>query len=589
MDITLKADHGKYLCAEEGGGEQGQIIAGRQAGLVTATRDAAGAWETFVLVDADDDSVAFRSHGGKFLCAENEGRDGVLVCNRDAVGAWEKFIPHSDGDRMGFEAKCRPGFFIKAWPDGRVTLDQPMFNDAPATEPGPYELFETSVAIPGMRPGAGNGRPPAGVVRLHGRGFADDAGPFLGLTSTHMDAINLYWTDRDRLHDNFDFLASMGMDQRVLGMLGWPGDEAVSPSAPDYWEALAYVIDTAFKLGIRTEFTVFADLFSVPYLQNQSARRAHAQKVIEFLTPRVDAILCIEGCNEPGNFDLWSRYGSPDDLVDVTRMIGNALGVPYAAGALFGAPLSTTGWGDEHTGVSREARILIDGCPCVSVHLDRGTGVEGLWRSIRQPIEANNTVGRKAWWNNEPIGHDSSVEWFNNRGALSRTPMQPTDLDLHRIHAVATYVMGASLHNWHTEGGTGYSSDRPIRHEPGAREAVAARAVLPPDLPNFSAKNWHWTDNPFETVEGCVYDRGMRGRGTLRTIGAVHSDGRVVEHAYCILDGATLRARHRMDLTQKVYDADLGAYVDAGRFTVPAGGTVDVPRALDVLYVGRVV
>ena len=48
MEFNLKSDHGKFCSAEDGGGNEGQVVDGRPAGLLTATRDSAGGWETFL-------------------------------------------------------------------------------------------------------------------------------------------------------------------------------------------------------------------------------------------------------------------------------------------------------------------------------------------------------------------------------------------------------------------------------------------------------------------------------------------------------------------------------------------------------------
>jgi hypothetical protein len=312
--------------------------------------------------------------------------------------------------------------------------------------------------------------------------------------------------------------------------------------------------------------------------------------VIDHLRGREHNLLFIEGCNEPGNGMLWRDYGSAQQLVDVTRFIGESLGVPYAAGALYGGPHSTTGWHLAEGVLAPEAHTLISGCPMASMHLERGLGSEGLWRPIRQPWEGLGSVrnksayAQKAWINNEPIGHDSSVEWFNNKGAQRNTPLQPDDLTLHRVHTMATFMCGAAVHNWHTEGGTGYSSDRLIRHEIGADVTMAAMRVLPGDLPGFEFHNWHWGSNPVETLDGCVYDRNMRGRGTLRTIAATNG-GRVLIYPYCILEGATLRARHGMVLDKLVFID--GEYRVVDQLNLSAGQAFNVERSFDVLFQGR--
>ena len=425
-------------------------------------------------------------------------------------------------------------------------------------------------------------RPPAGVCRIAHRGFADDAGPFLPVVATHMDAIHLVSADINRFHDNVEYLASLGFHQRVLGILGWTGEE-VDPRAPDYWSRVTYVMDYAFDRGVRTEFTVLADLYAVPDLQTHDARMRYADTVISHLQPRRHKLLCVEGCNEPGNGDLYSNYGTANELVDFIRKVGDGVGVPWAGGALYGGGGSSTAWWLPDGSIAPEAQTLIDRCPAVSMHLDRGTGAEGLWRPVRQPWEGKNTAGGKMWWDNEPVGFDSSVTWYNMG---TPTCMDPQHQTLHRIAALASFMAGAAIFCWHTEGGTGYSSNRPIRGEDGGADVAAARNILPADLPNWDFHNWHWVSNPVETLEGCIYDHGMEGRGTLRTISAT-SGADVIVYPFCVPEGATLRAREPLYLDR--YEYVHGAYTKTGELSLSAGQTWEQPAAYDTLYKGRFV
>lgn len=581
---TFLADHGLLLCAEDGGAPEGTIIDGRPGGLLTATRTTAGAWETIGVEPQEPGVVALRSSGGFCACAENEGRDGIIVFRSTSVGAWERWLVRGDGTRVSFEAECRPGYFVKAWPDGRVTLDQPMFNDEPTATPGPYETFTVDPPLVAAGPGNPN-VPPAGMSRIAGRGFADDAGPRLPVVATHMDAIYLVEADPGRFADNLDYLASLGFHQRVLGILGWEGQE-VDPRDPAYWDRARTVVAEAFARGIRTHFTVFADLYLVPELHTQSARIAHAHAFVERFSDLRHCFLSIEGCNEPGNGQLWSNWGTPADLVEVSRIIGEGLGVPWAPGALYGGIDSTTSWWtgrEPPDDIAPEARYLIDHSPAVSMHFDRGQMAEGLWRPVRQPWEGANTADNKMFWDNEPVGYDSSVTWYNMG---SPTLMNPSTETLHRIACLASFMSSAALYCFHTEGGTGYSSNRPIRGERGGPEVAAARNILPLDLANWDKHNWHWSSNPVETVDGCIYDHGMQGRGTLRTISATAGES-VIVHPFCIPEGATLRARAAMHLTKyEFYD---GAYRQTGELSLSAGATWEQDAAYDVLYKGRFV
>lgn len=119
--VAIKTINGKYLCAENGGGD-----------LVNASRDKIGDWETFEVIDlgrgyialkgyngdylrvtkdgesinADSDEIgkretfqlivlkdnkaAFKTYDSKYICAE-DGGGGKVVANRDKIGTWETF------------------------------------------------------------------------------------------------------------------------------------------------------------------------------------------------------------------------------------------------------------------------------------------------------------------------------------------------------------------------------------------------------------------------------------------------------------------------------------------------------------------
>jgi hypothetical protein len=80
-DIALDKDHyaGKYVCAENGGGEK-----------LVCNRDRIDIWETFERRYEGDGKWSFRSHNGKYVYAENGGV-GDLIANSDRVDGWEKF------------------------------------------------------------------------------------------------------------------------------------------------------------------------------------------------------------------------------------------------------------------------------------------------------------------------------------------------------------------------------------------------------------------------------------------------------------------------------------------------------------------
>lgn len=147
--IAIKTINGKYLCAEDGGGD-----------VVNATRDKIGDWETFQVVDlgrgkfalksnngdyirvskdgnsvyADsneigrretfqlvilkNNKVAFKIHDGKYICAEDGGGKEV-VANRDKIGDWETFefikVEKARADKVLLTAKSDTNGITITW------------------------------------------------------------------------------------------------------------------------------------------------------------------------------------------------------------------------------------------------------------------------------------------------------------------------------------------------------------------------------------------------------------------------------------------------------------------------------------------
>ena len=256
--FNLKSDHGKFACAEEGGGNQGEIIAGRPAGLMTATRDSAGAWETFELVESDEPELfGIKSAHGKFACCENEGKDGIIVFRSDNLGAWEKFklwFNADDKSKVSFESVCRPHHFIKVYPDGTVKLEQSYFNDVPVNEPGGYETFISD-------PPLASSQLPSliqGQLRISEAGWCDDVKPIhpVGL---HLGDIFSKFT---RNPDHAESLVKLARDNGYpfihfwmnLGTLGgdyWSGRECGPGFTPDFWHQLGKFGDLLDKYGIK--------------------------------------------------------------------------------------------------------------------------------------------------------------------------------------------------------------------------------------------------------------------------------------------------------------------------------------------------
>ncbi len=123
------------------------------------------------------------------------------------------------------------------------------------------------------------------LVRLNGRSFCDDAGPFLGLGATYFQALRHVKYDRARLNHNLDLLAAKGLNYvRILSMVSWEGLEIaplsftngagrVVKAWPDYWSQFRDLLGLIAQHGLRAKITIFADAQYV--MPSKAARQAH--------------------------------------------------------------------------------------------------------------------------------------------------------------------------------------------------------------------------------------------------------------------------------------------------------------------------
>lgn len=118
--VTLRSHHGKYVVAE-------------QDGRARADREAADAWERWTVVVHGGDVVSLRSHHGKYLAAETRGGANA---NRDRIDAWEKWrlVRHPNG-KVSFES--HHGTYLVAEQDGELNANR--------TEIREWEMFELTV------------------------------------------------------------------------------------------------------------------------------------------------------------------------------------------------------------------------------------------------------------------------------------------------------------------------------------------------------------------------------------------------------------------------------------------------------------
>ncbi len=324
--VSLKADHGKFLCAEEGGASQGKtiqeeksgIVYTRPAGLMTATRDSAGPWEHFDIVSSDEDGyVGLISSDGWIACCENaesdskEGKNGIIVFNRESIGEWEKFrlSTSDDGTRASFESKARPGYFIKAHPTGDVTLEQPFADGIPVNEPGGYETF---TANPPLRSFSKPKNPITGQLRVTDSGYQDDNGPYLPVGIHMGDLFSAFCHGRiQEVEDTLSKISQAGYGLVQfwlnLGSLGgdyWAGREIGPEITPDYYGQLTRFSDLLDKYGLKGIYC------GGDYALRGTSWNEWGRRIGETLIGRTTAALVIAG-NE-----AWQTgASSKDDLM----------------------------------------------------------------------------------------------------------------------------------------------------------------------------------------------------------------------------------------------------------------------------------
>ena len=337
---TLLADHGRYVCAEEGGAPEGTIIDGRQGGLLTATREAVGPWETFGVEPQEPGVVALRSVNGFYACAENAGQDGVVVCRSTSVGGWERFLVHGDGTRVSFEAECRRGFFIKAWPDGRVTLDQSMTGDPPTPipEPGAYETFTADPPLPGT--GAPVDTPLQGVITAdYSAGIRDATGPVLPRVLHVGDLLARYHYDPEWAEEVLDEIAAAGWQAvrswTVLRGSYWEDwGTPITPDHPWYWDNLRAFCQALTSRGLRWLVSQ-GDLCA---WTGQSGRIAFMQQLAHELTAHGgnDSLMFGVDC---GNETAWNGEDDPQQLREMLDAFLAVLNTPIR---------TLTSWDEDH-------------------------------------------------------------------------------------------------------------------------------------------------------------------------------------------------------------------------------------------------
>lgn len=330
-----------------------------------------------------------------------------------------------------------------------------------------------------------------GIVRLAGRTFADDDGPFLAIGASAFSAPWAFQHDRGWLDVNLGCVSGrtptvancprFGADYvRVLVIVGPSGgwdDRTGDARDEQTFTRLAGLADLAFKTyGLRVQATIFGGIDTAP---TPAAREFVVRQVAAVYNANPAAFLAIEIANE-GTLNGFSGEAGKAELWHLARLFREL--APSALVSL------TSPQGEDWAG-------WYAGSPAnlATVHLERDiNGSGGVWRPVRQ---ARELVGFpvEAWTNNEPIGPQSSV-------AADDDPTRLT------MAAALTWLCNGAGYVYHTGAGIrgGGAADRARGRAANFAEVAyfaatleslnALRAALPADLPNWT---WHNANNRF--------------------------------------------------------------------------------------------
>jgi hypothetical protein len=319
-----------------------------------------------------------------------------------------------------------------------------------------------------------------GLVRLEGRAFADDGGPYLAVGATLFWAHWGYLHDRAKLEHELEKLSGQVDYIRTFAVCFW--DERVVTAdevlAGDSVQAFTDWVYERYRL--RVEWTVFAD--------GRGSADEHAaviRRVGALLGDRGDKVQHYELTNE-GPITGWTSS-------ELTRLAAQLRGLVPNAVATTAVDLTgeaVAAWYD-----GSQANLA-------TVHLQRDVrGEGGMWRPIRQARDVP-LVWRGAWTSNEPIGPKSTV-------AEDDDPLRLV------MSAAVAWLCNAAGYVYHTGAGqtAGASYDVARGRETTLWDVpnidatlaglTAVRTILPPDLANWSLQNNNaraGADHPFVTT-----------------------------------------------------------------------------------------
>lgn len=233
-----------------------------------------------------------------------------------------------------------------------------------------------------------------GLVRLSGRVWVDDDGPFSPLGATLMWALDgLHIGDSARVGKNLDYLHDNHFDYvRIMATLGWIGNDAqgqplpnIDPCWPDYEEVLADFIDATYDTyGMRTLISIMDRGVAMNPIKI-------ARKIASIIPGREHKILYVEMSNEGNGVDAEQMR----QMVAIIKPTG-----------ILTAP---TSWQSAPNG----------DLPALMSYTRANVGTSHPDRDLTSPLDADWRQARQGWDAsrvsfamdlNEPVGPRSSIE-----------------------------------------------------------------------------------------------------------------------------------------------------------------------------------
>jgi hypothetical protein len=390
-----------------------------------------------------------------------------------------------------------------------------LHDRAPETTVRTPSPIASSGSSAGVSPPAAASRPARkGVVRLEGRTFVDDGGPYLAVGTSLFWALWGFQHDRERLNRHLDYLSAHGVDYiRVFGVIGprW-ADRIVDPRERAWDSHLAGLLDLAHgAYGLRVELTIWQDTDLTP---TPAERMALADRIAAIVAQRPQTIQYLEIANEGYATGWTDKKAEAQQLATHLRTK-----TPHAVAVTSPATLAPEEIASWYGGSS--ANLL-------TPHLPRdvaGDGFAAQWSYVRQTWDPWLASGL-AWTNDEGKGPQSSV-------AADDDPLRLA------MYAGLTWLCGGAGFVLHTGAGVGGGDQAStargrvanlwdVRNIEETLSGIAAiRRLLPADLPNWRRHNSNerFSGYPWDTQP---LSRLIESNQLVRAFAATSDDGRIV-------------------------------------------------------------